>query len=60
MYGKSRVNLKVERDSTFFFSRVFASIYFISASKIYVHTHVNDYATVEIHPNVSHKKVMVL
>ena len=40
MYGKSRVNLKVERDSTFFFSRVFASIYFISASKIYVHTHV--------------------
>ena len=40
MYGKSRVNVKVERGSTFFFSHVLASIYFISASKIYVHTHV--------------------
>ena len=60
MYERPRVNVKVERGSIFTFTRQLPyTVYFIYARKIYVRTHVQNDATVEIHLKTIKRKIEI-
>ena len=60
MYERPRVNVKVERGSIFTFTRQLPyTVYFIYARKIYVRTHVQNDATVEIHLKTIKRKIKI-